>query len=236
MWKNTKAFYDSSKWKKFRELLITKYMQEKGNEKIVCEECGERIDNKKITLHHIQEITNENVNDVNISLNPDNIKILCHHCHNREHGRFGYRSSVKSERGIYIVYGPPLSGKTSYVLNNKGDNDIVVDIDSIYEAITMLPRYVKPDSLKHNVFAVKNTLIDNIKTRYGSFRSAWIIGGYPNKVERERLAKQLGADLIYIKATKEECLNRLNNCNDKRSSDHSGWESYIERWFDDYLE
>lgn len=228
MWKNTKAFYDSWQWKDFRRDLIIERTTEDG---LRCEKCNKQILNETIILHHIVELTNENVNDYNISLNPEVIEISCLDCHNKEHNRFGY----KKKRGIYIVYGPPFSGKTSYVLNNKSNLDLVIDLDRIYEAITMLERYNKPSALRFNVFDIRDTLIDNILTRRGNFESAWIIGGYANKVERERLAKKLGAELIYIDTTKEECLNRLKVCEDFRKEKEKEWEKYILEWFENYL-
>lgn len=99
----------------------------------------------------------------------------------------------------------------------------------------MLERYNKPSALRFNVFDIRDTLIDNILTKRGNFESAWIIGGYPNKVERERLAKKLGAELIYIDTTKEECLSRLKLCNDYRKVKEKEWSKYIEEWFDMYL-
>lgn len=228
MWSNTKSFYNSKKWKVFRE----NYILEKTKEaKVNCSKCGKNILNQKIILHHKIELTDDNVNDYDISLNPSNIEMLCLDCHNKEHKRFGY----KKEKGIYIVYGPPLSGKTSYVLENKGDLDLVIDLDSIYESITMLPRYNKPNALRFNVFDVRDKLIDNILTRRGNFESAWIIGGYPNKVERERLAKKLGAELIFIDTSKEECLNRLKSCSDYRKVKEEEWSKYVLEWFEMYL-
>lgn len=228
MWKDTKSFYDSKKWKLFRSNLIIERTTYEG---IICERCSKSIISDKIILHHKRELTNENVNDYSISLNPENIEVLCLDCHNKEHKRFGY----KRARGRYIVYGPPFSGKTEYVLNHKTDLDIVIDLDRIYEAITLLERYNKPDALRFNVFDVKDTLIDNILTNRGNFESAWIIGSYPNKSERERLAKKLGAELIYIEATKEECLNRLKCCDDYRKVKEKEWTRYIEEWFETYL-
>lgn len=229
MWKNTKAFYDSTEWKLFRErLIIDRTDPEEG---IRCEQCNKNIFNDKKELHHKIRLTDSNVNDYNISLNEDNIEILCTDCHNKEHNRFGY----KKARGRYIVYGAPFSGKTTYVLNNKSDLDIVIDLDRLYEAITLLERYNKPNALRFNVFDLRNTLIDNIRTNRGNFESAWIIGGYPNKVERERLAKKLGAELIYIESTKEECLNRLKCCDDYRKLKEKEWSKYIEEWFEKFL-
>ena len=228
MWLTLKQFYNSKEWIDFRLRIIA----DRG---VTCSECKKLIlEDKDLHIHHIIELTLMNVNDYNISLNPSNVKVVCHECHNKIHKRFGHQEH--KERGVYIIYGPPCSGKTTYVLNHKQDEDIVIDMDRLYEAITLLPRYNKPDKLRYNVFALRNTLIDNIKTRYGGFNSAWIIGGYPNKYDRERLAKDLGAEVIHIQATEEECLDRLNNCNDYRQYYKSEWKKYIRKWFEDFVD
>lgn len=232
MWTSLKQFYRSKEWIVFRKLIIL----ERGPK---CEECGKKIvESKDIIIHHIIELTKENVNDTSISLNPDNVEIVCFDCHNKIHKRFGYgyNAPKKIDRGIYIVYGAPCSGKTKYVLDNMERGDIVVDMDRLYQAVTLLPIYDKPNSLKQNVIAIRNQIIDNIKTRYGRFTSAWIIGGYADKYKREKLATDLGAELIYIQADKEDCLYRLKYTNDYRQEHYEEWKGYIDKWFMSYTE
>jgi hypothetical protein len=113
--------------------------------------------------------------------------------------------------------------------------DIVVDMDRLYSAISYMDIYDKPDSIKRNVFAVRDTLIDNIKTRTGKWVSAWVIGGYPEKYKREQLADELGAELIYIEATRDECIERLMADEDRRQR-RVEWEGYIDKWFEQYIE
>lgn len=40
-------------------------------------------------MHHIIELTPDNINNPNVSLNPRNLMLLCNDCHNRMHHRFG---------------------------------------------------------------------------------------------------------------------------------------------------
>lgn len=220
-----KKFYNSTRWKDFRLNLIA----ERGN---ICERCGKIItDGKKLHAHHKAELTVYNVDDYNVSLNPDMVELICNECHNKEHSRFGY----KSDKTVTIVYGPPLSGKTSYVMKHKGRNDLVVDMDKLFQAVTLLDEYDKPDSLKFNVFAIRDTLIDNIKTRYGRFEHAWIVGGYPITFDRERLARELDADIIFMDVSKEECYKRLQEVSDWRLSVYEEWKNYIDMWFEKNL-
>lgn len=218
-----KSFYASASWQTFRLAVIA----ERG---LRCEHCGKPVIRaSELTLHHIIELTPANVQDATIALNPANVLVVHHHCHNQIHQRFGY----EPERGVWIVYGPPLAGKTTYVREQKGPRDLVVDLDSLFAAMTMLPEYDKPDSLLPNVLAVQRVLLDNIKTRYGRWHSAWIIGGYPDKYRREQLAEGLGAELILCDVSQEECLRRLE-MDEARRYWQAEWRGYIERWFSEY--
>lgn len=219
-----KKFYNSKEWKKFRQSLI----DERG---VICERCHKVItDSSKLHGHHKIELTVNNIFDFEVTLNPDKVELICKDCHDKEHERFGYRKQPSKD--VIIVYGPPCSGKTGYVLEHKGVNDIVVDMDRLYEAITLLPRYHKPDRLKANVLSVRQTLIDNIRTRYGEYERAWVIGGYPNSHDRDRLARDLNADLICMDTPKHECIARLYACDDDRRYHIDEWVRYIEKWFD----
>lgn len=237
----SKSFYNSKEWKAFRLAII-------NERRPVCQRCNKIImnelkenDNEKefkskhIQLHHIEELTPANIHDVNITLNPDNVMVLCQECHNIIHGRWQGGNTVKrKDKCIYIVYGPPCSGKTKYVIDNKHRNDLVVDMDRLYQAVTLLDMYDKPNELKYNVLGIKNLLIDNIKTRYGKWNSAWIIGGYASKYERERLRDELNGELIYIDVDIEECLYRLKYTNDYRQYNYNEWKGYIEKWFENF--
>jgi len=184
-------FYKSPEWIKLRkQLMLERSIPSKG---LVCEICQQSIlRDIECIGHHIQELTPQNVNDVQVSLNPKNILLVHHRCHDAIHERFGQTTLQR----VYIVYGPPLSGKTSFVRNNKGRKDLVLDLDELYQAITLLPAYDKPSELRMNVFRIRDELLDQMKIRMGKWQNAWIIGGYPLQSERQRIATALGAELI----------------------------------------
>ena len=232
MFKSLEAFYKSAIWSKFRMLYISQ------NEPI-CVDCKKIIvEDKDLHLHHIEELTIANVNDYNISLNPKNMAILCHNCHNKRHKRFGYgygNRKTKFDKGIYLVYGAPLSGKKTFVKDKMQPGDLVIEMDLLYQAVSMQELYTNPTELRFNVFAIRNLLLDQVKTRYGKFNSAWIIGGYADRSTRERLAKELGAETVFIESTKEECLARLNQCKDYRATKKKEFQLYIDKWFEEFV-
>lgn len=67
-------FYKGSAWKKVRR---SYFIQQHG----ICERCNGA---GKI-VHHQIYLTPDNIYDPDISLSFDNLEVLCHTCHNKEH-------------------------------------------------------------------------------------------------------------------------------------------------------
>lgn len=114
-------------------------------------------------------------------------------------------------------------------LSNRGD--IIVDMNRLYQAVSGCDLYDKPDNIRFNVFAMRDLLIEQVRTRTGKWRSAWIIGGYARKLEREALAARLGARLLYCEATEAECKARAMAVHGVH---YKEWCRYIEQWFTDF--
>lgn len=210
-------FYRSNEWEKLLQVLKLERVKD---DKLYCEYCGkELIKAYDIIGHHKIELTSANVNDFNISLNPNNIMLIHFRCHNQIHERFGYEKARK----IYIVYGSPCSGKSTWVKENASKDDLIIDMDKIWECISCCDKYNKPNRLKQNVFGVHNTLIEQVNLRLGKWKNAFIIGGYPLLMDRVRLADKLGAELIHIDTDKETCLSRSVN---------GEWSKYINDWWE----
>lgn len=214
-------FYQCKEWID----LMRSIRLERGN---VCEFCGRPIVNAYDSIgHHKIELNSRNYKDINVSLNPDNIMLVHLSCHNKIHNKLGNKP-----RSVYIVYGSPCGGKTTYVKENAEIGDLIVDMDDIWQCISRCDRYTHPNELKSNAFEVRNVLLDNIKFRVGNWSTAWVIGGYSLVGERERLANQLGARLIFIDTSKEECISRLE-CN-PAGRNISEWRKYIEDWWEKF--
>ena len=222
-----KAFYRSRKWESFTKQLRLERATAEGY--VICEHCGKPILKPYDCIaHHVTELTEQNVGDVSIALNPDNIKLIHFRCHNELHKRFGFnRRPIKK---VYIVFGAPCSGKTSFVEENAGDNDIILEIDRLYQGITKSGVHELPQAVKSNVFKLRDSMLDMIATRYGAWENAYIIGGYPLLNERERLADRVNADkIIYVDTPKEVCLLRLES--EPNGRDRDKWRGYIDDWF-----
>jgi len=145
----SKAFYRTKAWQAARGITLRR-------DGFNCQMCGARAEE----VHHIKELLPSRMTDDNITLNPDNLISLCRDCHFKVHAQERSQSVVKSNRNraeaqcrdgfmfdeggnvipkpikVYIVYGSPASGKTTYVRDHMSDGDMVVDLDMIGQALS----------------------------------------------------------------------------------------------------
>ena len=218
------TFYRSNEWRDLLAQLKIERQTEDGQ--ILCEHCGRPIVRAYDCIgHHKTELTEENVNDYTISLNPDNIALVHAACHNAIHERFG-----RECREVFVIYGPPCGGMEEYVEETRSAGDLVISIDAIWESISGGKRYERSKRLKPIVFAVRDRLIEAVRYRLGKWSNAYVIGGYPNGAERERLAKELGAREVLIDPGREECEARLEAQPQGRNLDE--WKEYIAQWYE----
>lgn len=75
-----RKFYKGKAWQSVRDYVMSRDAR-------LCQDC---LKKGKITtaeeVHHIVEITPDNINDPDITLNPDNLVSLCKECHAARHG------------------------------------------------------------------------------------------------------------------------------------------------------
>jgi hypothetical protein len=94
-----KAFYRSKQWQKCRN----GFFKSKGG---LCEAClakGLAVPGE--IVHHIVELTPENINDPNVTLSWDNLRLVCRECHALEHGAKMGRRYLIDENGNVISKG-----------------------------------------------------------------------------------------------------------------------------------
>lgn len=200
----------------------------------VCAKCGGVFDISELRPHHKVELTLDNIDDVNVTLNPDNIEVLCHDCHNAAHKRFGYAVGVKH---VYLVYGSPCAGKTTYVNSVATRNDLIVDLDKIHRAICICGLYDKPDATKRVAFNVRDYLLDEVRTATPrrKWQDAYIIGTYPDRIDRDMFVQDYGAELVHIDTSKEECIKRAYQ-DIERSSIRDAVIGWINAYWERYRE
>ena len=202
-----RGFYKSEAWERFRRVIINERKDSQGA--VHCAMCGKvLLKPRDIQVDHINELTDDNFMDRMVSLNPDNVQILCIDCHNKKHERFQGWAPPRPKK-VYIVWGAPCAGKNTYVEGVAGKNDLIVDMDRLWEAVTTQDRFHKPEKLKAVVFDLRESLYDVVKHRSGKWQDAYIITTAPREGDRQRLKERVNADeLIHIDTDMDTCMSR----------------------------
>lgn len=206
-------FYTSKGWRDFRRYYIQERIARDGA--LYDDYDGHQILNDyDVILHHKTYLTEMNVGDPEISLNPDNIMLVTHRNHNVIHQRYGH-----GRRAVYLVWGAPKSGKSYWVDMNKSPEDLVCDMGRIYECLGsngITPRF------SSSAFKVQETILDIIKTRYGKWGNAYIIGTYPRDYDRKMILGTYRAEEVFIDTSMDICMER---CRTKEEME------YVRKWF-----
>lgn len=95
-----KRFYNSKEWKQCRKRYIELMPKYKRG---LCEECykkGEHVLGDE--LHHKIPLTPKNIDNKNITINHDNLILLCYDCHKRIHGMRKEKKYIFDENGNII--------------------------------------------------------------------------------------------------------------------------------------
>lgn len=96
-----KQLYNSKAWKECRKQVLRRDMY-------TCAYCHSRAEE----VHHVISLTPSNINNIYISLNPDNLISLCHDCHTKI--TQGYTGDINDgyvfdENGnVVLIDTPPL--------------------------------------------------------------------------------------------------------------------------------
>lgn len=208
------SFYSSTAWKHLRKGIIAERIARDGA--LYCDYCHKQIVAPYDAIcHHVTPLTDTNVSDPEISFNSDNIQVVHHSCHNLIH-KVG-----NGRRSVYLVWGAPKSGKSWYVNSIHSRNDIIVDVPELYRAVGSV---VGTKSVAPVVFRLRDEIYDMIKTRYGRWQSAYIVGTFPIEMERIRLMDSMRAEEIFVDTPMETCLER---CGSMEEMD------YVRQWFRD---
>ncbi len=106
-----KAFYNSTEWKQCREQYIKSMPKYKRG---LCEQCyrkGKHVLGEE--LHHKIWLTPNNIHNKNVTLNHDNLILLCFECHREAHNERKPNQYIFNDKGELIPnpkYIAPING------------------------------------------------------------------------------------------------------------------------------
>jgi 5-methylcytosine-specific restriction endonuclease McrA len=190
-------------WQKFRKWYAALHPA-------ICVACGASLESARMHLDHIIPMSQGGQ-----QFDESNLQWLCDRCHR-------IKSNREDRRGVgappamrrFVIAGPPGSGKSTYVSNQRQPGDVLWCYDTIMQAMTGLSRHDRPEELVGMMQAMRGGLVD-WWARQPIDRGLWII--VTDVEPGTQIASSIGGRLIVMQTEKEECIRRLRA--DNRSSE-----------------
>lgn len=211
----TREFHTGSKvWREIRRwvLLRDSYTCQ------ICWEFGNHVD-------HVDGDAKNNPPD------GSNWQTLCGKCHGaKTAGETGIvaflpRLARKPSIPVTLVSGPPAAGKTTFIAQHRDADDIVIDLDVIKDEIG------KDDV--HAAMAERNKRLFALSEAERG--KCWFIAMAPTRHERRHWAEALGADVIVLEVSADECLRRALADPKRQHRPAEFWERIIHGWWRRYV-
>ena len=170
-----------------------------------------------------------------------NLQMLCKSCHARkttqEQGGFGHATRIPndikpSSIPLTIVCGPPCSGKTMYIDQHKGKDDIVIDLDYIEANLSGCELYRSPMSYLPRALSKRNDMLRSLNSATSG--NAWFIVSAPTCKERSTWRDMLQPTRVVLMQVDEyTCIRRLHADN-RRVGINSVFINAIKKWWKVY--
>lgn len=130
-----------------------------------------------------------------------------------------------------VVYGPPCSGKTTYVKSKIGKNDLVYDYDHLSRALMYGTKHTTDKGNVHRYVVDFRSRIIYLAREETELDNIWIISSFLTSQFRDFI-ENLNPNYIKMDTSKDECLKRLEK--DDARPDKEAWRNKIEEWFNKY--
>jgi shikimate kinase len=149
----------------------------------------------------------------------NNWQPLCTHCHASLKQSAERRGSIEFDTQpfirkpaipVTIVCGPAGSGKSTYVRNHAGSNDVVIDFDDIRSRLSGTGVHEQDSTWTKATLLERNRILRSLADDDQHDR-AWFIVGAPEHEERELWKRKLSADVVLLDTPLDVCIQRINN-------------------------
>ncbi len=132
------------------------------------------------------------------------------------------------EIGLIVVYGPPCSGKSTYVNTKLGKKDVRFDYDLLMQSISTRKSHEYSDDHLPYVMDFREVIIKK-STKAKGIKDTYVIATrITDKLKAE--LKDKNPTYKLIDTTKEQCLKYLKQ--DKTRKDKKFWRKKINDWFE----
>jgi len=136
---------------------------------------------------------------------------------------------------IFLISGPPCSGKTTYATDQMSVSDMIVDIDFITKALTNKYLHNRPKYIFPFVLSARDAIYKRMESP-SSVDNIYVTATMPKAEDREKFSKKYNAKIILLLPSKDECLERLYNDEQRTEDIHEELNDAIEKWYEEYTE
>ena len=168
--------------------------------------------------HHIKPVEER----PDLAFTFDNLMSVCTRCH----ALIEEKAKAGDSCQYFCIFGAPASGKSTYVDQQKKNGELVLDVDALYKALGSDTRD-HPLELMPFVLDARDMIMARMRQKH-ALRKAWIIT--TTKRVAEWSQQILGARIIRMETSKEECIKRVDAAPD-RLCVRAHHISLIEKWF-----
>lgn len=127
---------------------------------------------------------------------------------------------------VYLIYGSPCSGKSTYINEHMKAGDIVCDVDRIYSAISLNEEHQTELYAQEVASWLNSSLLDIIRDRKGKWKNAYVVSLANTEEKLQQAKDRIKADeCIFIDTPYEVCMERA-----KERPFYFQW--LIEEWFE----
>ena len=131
---------------------------------------------------------------------------------------------------IVVVYGAPMSGKTTYVNEVMQDTDLIFDYDALTQALTNSQYQQHNDSAHKLVMDIRNKMIDHAKQMTEG--TLYLITTYLSYTLQDKVETHFNTQYKQMDTSLEACKRRLS-LSDRHNKQHVM--QVIHEWFGKYI-
>lgn len=178
-----------------------------------------------------------------LRLDWSNLRPLCKPCHDRHTAReqaFGGKASRRpdwlrpSAVPLHIVCGPPASGKTHWVREHAGPDDLVLDLDEIAASMSGVGPHSWTIQWLDPALRERNELLGRLSRTPTTWPAAWLIISEPKAEHRQWWFDKLQPETITVLETSPEVCRARIRQDPERTNVIDTMSDAVLRWWSTY--